>query len=86
MKLKERVISPTPRFFRKIRTIGLALIAISGVILTAPVSMPAIIVSFAGYAGVAGGVMSAVSQLAVEDIVDPPVEPDIYWNINKPSS
>lgn len=83
MKLKERVISPTPKFFRNVRAIGLALIAISGVILTAPVSIPASIITLAGYAGVAGGVMSAVSQMAVEE---PPVEPRIPWKINKSAS
>ena len=67
MTLKERVAAPTPPFFRKIRMIGLALAAISGVILTAPVSLPVSILSLAGYAGVAGGIMSAISQMAVEN-------------------
>lgn len=67
MTLKERAAAPTPPFFRKIRMIGLALAAISGVLLTAPVSLPVSILSLAGYAGVAGGIMSVISQMAVEN-------------------
>lgn len=57
--------APTPRFFKKIRNIGLVLTAVSGVIATAPVSLPALLVSAAGYLAVAGGIASAVSQTAV---------------------
>lgn len=71
MTLKERVAAPTPPFFRKIRMIGLALAAISGVLLTAPVSLPVSILSLAGYAGVAGGIMSVISQMAVENSLMP---------------
>lgn len=67
MKIKERVLAPTPRFFKKIRMAGLVLAAISGAILTAPVSLPAAIVSVAGYAALAGGIMSAISQMAVDE-------------------
>lgn len=56
---------PTPKFFRKLRNIGLVLTAVAGVIATAPVSLPAAVVSIAGYLAVAGGIMSAVSQTAV---------------------
>ena len=64
-KLVQRIQEPTPKFFRKLRNIGLALTAISGVIVTAPVSLPALVVSVAGYLAVAGGIASAVSQAAV---------------------
>ncbi|MFK7001502.1 hypothetical protein [Flavobacterium oreochromis] len=47
------------------RNIGLVLLSVSGVIATAPVSLPAIIVTVSGYAAVAGGILSAVSQLTV---------------------
>ena len=56
---------PTPKSFRKLRNIGLALTAVSGVIATAPVSLPALVVSVAGYLAVAGGIASAVSQASV---------------------
>lgn len=67
MTIKDRVAAPTPPFFRKIRMIGLALAAISGALLTAPVFLPAAILTVAGYAGVAGGIMSAISQMTVEE-------------------
>lgn len=64
-KLVQRIQEPTPKFFRKLRNIGLALTAVSGVIATAPVTLPALVVSVAGYLAVAGGIASAVSQAAV---------------------
>ena len=64
-KLMQRIQEPTPKFFRKLRNIGLALTAVSSVIVTAPVSLPALVVSVAGYLAVAGGIASAVSQAAV---------------------
>ena len=64
-KFVQRIQEPTPKFFRKLRNIGLALTAVSGVIVTAPVSLPALVVSVAGYLAVAGGIASAVSQAAV---------------------
>lgn len=73
MKLSERLQSPTPKFFRVLRNIGLALAAAGGVILTAPIGLPAAVVALGGYLTVAGGVMTAVSQSAVDgekDCVD----------------
>jgi ABC-type xylose transport system permease subunit len=67
MNLVERVKAPTPKFFRVLRTIGLSLVAASGVLLTAPISLPAAVITLAGYLTVAGTVMSAVSQTAVQD-------------------
>ena len=58
---------PTPVFFKKIRNIGLAVAAIGGAILTAPVSLPVLVVKLAGYLAVAGGVMSGVSQATVKN-------------------
>ena len=67
MKIIERAQAPTPKFFKLLRTIGIALLAVSGVLLTAPVTLPAVVVTVAGYTAVAGGVLSAVSQITVED-------------------
>ncbi len=67
MDFIERAQAPTPKFFKILRTIGLALLAVSGAILTAPVTLPAIVVTIAGYTAVAGGVLSAVSQVTVDD-------------------
>lgn len=66
MTVVERVKAPTPKFFKTLRTIGLALAAVGGAILAAPVAVPAALVSIAGYVALAGGVMTAVSQTAVD--------------------
>lgn len=63
MTIVERAKAPTPRFFKVLRTIGLALLAISGSVVTAPVALPVAVVTVAGYVAVAGGVLSAVSQI-----------------------
>jgi len=67
MKIIERAQAPTPKFFKLLRTIGLAMLAVSGALLTAPVALPVMVVTVAGYTAVAGGVLSAVSQITVED-------------------
>lgn len=66
MKLIERVSSPTPKFFKKLRNIGLILAAVSGTIVAAPIALPAVVIQIAGYLAVASSVASAVSQTAVE--------------------
>ena len=65
MNLLERVSSPTPTFFQKLRNIGLALAAISAAIIAAPVTLPTIVVTIAGYLAVAGTVLSGVSQITI---------------------
>lgn len=62
MTIKERMVSPTPKFFKKIRNISLILGSISSVILTAPISLPAGIITLAGYLAVASGIASVISQ------------------------
>ena len=62
-KIINRAKAPTPKFFKVLRNIGLALAAVGGTILAAPVALPVAIVSIGGYIAVAGGVISAVSQL-----------------------
>ena len=61
----DRAKAPTPKFFIKLRNIGLIMTTISTIIITAPVSIPSTLIAIAGYIGVAGGVMSAVSQLTI---------------------
>jgi uncharacterized membrane protein HdeD (DUF308 family) len=67
MNIVYRAQAPTPKFFRILRSIGLVLLAISGTILAAPVALPVALVSAAGYVAVAGGVISAVSQMTVNN-------------------
>lgn len=70
MNLTERYNRPTPKFFRILRNIGIALAATGGAILAAPISFPAIVLSVAGYLTVAGSVATAVSQAVVADVND----------------
>lgn len=65
MKIVERIKAPTPNFFKILRSIGLALLAISGTIVAAPIVLPLTVATVAGYMAVAGGVLSAVSQMTV---------------------
>ena len=66
MSVVERVKAPTPKFFRTLRNIGLALAAVGGAILAAPIAIPASLITIAGYVTLAGGVMTAVCQTAVD--------------------
>ena len=66
MGVIKRLKEPTPRFFRKIRNIGIAIASIGATILAAPVALPAAIISVAGYLTVAGTVATAVSQAVTE--------------------
>jgi len=68
MKIVKRITAPTPKFFKILRSIGLALLAISGTVVAAPIVLPATVVTIAGYMAVAGGVISAVSQMTVSPI------------------
>jgi len=62
-----RAMAPTPKFFKTLRNVGLVLAAVAGTVLTAPVGLPIVVVKIAGYLAVAGGVLSAVSQVTVVD-------------------
>ncbi len=66
MNIVKRVVAPTPRLFRVLRSVGLVLTAVGTVVVTAPVVLPAVVVAVAGYLTVAGGVLSAVSQITVD--------------------
>jgi uncharacterized membrane protein HdeD (DUF308 family) len=67
MNIVERAKAPTPKFFKVLRSIGMALLAISGSIIAAPVVLPVAVVSVAGYVALAGGVISVISQITVDD-------------------
>ena len=68
MKITERYKRKTPSFFRKLRNIGIALATAGGVIIAAPISLPAAVITIATYLTVAGTVATAVSQAVVSDI------------------
>jgi hypothetical protein len=84
MKIVERIKSPTPKFFKILRSIGLAMLAISGTIVAAPIVLPATVVAVAGYMAVAGGVISAVSQMTVSPEANEGRKKEVEENQNKP--
>lgn len=67
MTILNRFTAPTPKLFQQLRNIGLTLAAIGGILIAAPVALPTTIITIGGYLTVAGGVLSAVSQLTVND-------------------
>lgn len=66
MSIFNRMKAPTPKFFRRLRNVGLTLAALGGTILTAPVGLPAAVITIGGYLTVAGSVIGAVSQATVK--------------------
>ena len=63
MNVVKRAKAPTPKFFKVLRNVGLALAAVGGTILAAPIALPVAITTLGGYLVVAGSVASAVSQV-----------------------
>jgi hypothetical protein len=55
LTLAERVMAPTPKFFKTLRMIGLVIGLVGGAIVTV-----------GGYLALAGGIVTGVSQTAVE--------------------
>jgi hypothetical protein len=60
-----RMADTTPKFFKILRNIGVALAAVSAAVFASKVALPPIVTDMAGYLAVAGSVMGAVSQTAV---------------------
>jgi uncharacterized membrane protein HdeD (DUF308 family) len=71
MNIIKRAKAPTPKFFKVLRNIGLALAAVGGTILAAPIALPIVVTTVGGYLAVAGGVVSAVSQLTTGEAILP---------------
>lgn len=67
MTIINRFTAPTPKLFQQLRNIGLTLAAIGGILIAAPVALPTTVITIGGYLTVAGGVISAVCQLTVND-------------------
>ena len=65
LNLISRIEAPTPKWFRIVRNLGLALSAVGGVLVAAPVALPAGIVTLGGYLLLGGSIIGAVSQTAV---------------------
>ena len=84
MNIIERAKAPTPKFFKIMRIIGLALLAVSGSLMASPIALPAAVVTVAGYVAVAGGVLSAISQVTVDDVALKQTHSKEQQVVNKP--
>jgi uncharacterized membrane protein HdeD (DUF308 family) len=75
MNVVERVVAPTPKWFKILRTIGIVLASVGGVIIASPVALPVALVSAAGYLVLGGSIISIVSQTAVKSEEEPKINP-----------
>jgi hypothetical protein len=75
MNVVERALAPTPKWFKILRTVGIALATIGGTIIAAPVALPVGLVSAAGYLVLGGSIISVVSQTAVKTEEEPKINP-----------
>ena len=66
LNIVERALAPTPKWFKILRTVGIALASIGGTIIAAPVALPVGLVSAAGYLVLGGSIISVLSQTAVK--------------------
>jgi hypothetical protein len=66
MNIVDRVVAPCPPFFKKIRNAALIIGGIATAVLTAPVSLPALAITVAGYLATASAVAVTVSQCTVD--------------------
>ena len=66
LSVAERLTAPTPKFFRRVRAIGIALGAIGAAVLAAPIALPVMMTTIAGYLATAGAVATAVSSTTVD--------------------
>ncbi len=80
LNLVERVTAPTPKWFKIIRNIGITLTAVGGAILTAPIALPATIVTVGGYLILGGTVATAIAQTAMRDDNDEEIKPNESFN------
>ena len=71
MNIVERVQAPTPKWFKILRTVGIVLASVGGVIIASPVALPVGLVSAAGYLVLGGSIISVVSQTAVKEEESP---------------
>ncbi|MFC6877720.1 hypothetical protein [Flavobacterium myungsuense] len=71
MNVVERALAPTPKWFKILRTVGIALATIGGTIIASPVALPLGLVSAAGYLVLGGSIISVVSQTAVKSEEEP---------------
>lgn len=66
MNIVERALAPTPKWFKVLRSVGIALASVGGIIIASPIALPVGLVSAAGYLVLGGSIISVVSQTAVK--------------------
>ena len=75
MNVVERALAPTPKWFKILRTVGIALASVGGIIIASPIALPVGLVSAAGYLVLGGSIISVVSQTAVKSEEKPKTNP-----------
>jgi ABC-type xylose transport system permease subunit len=68
--IKKRWNAPTPKFWKNVQKVAIAIGAAAGVVIAAPITLPTAVVTVAGYLVTAGTVAATLSQLTVEDNQD----------------
>lgn len=71
LNIVERTMAPTPKWFKILRNVGIALASVGGIIIGSPVALPIGLVSAAGYLVLGGSIISVVSQTAVKSDEEP---------------
>jgi len=66
MKIKDRFLAPTPKFWRKVRNILIGIGTVSGALIVAP-GLPVLLVTLATYGVTIGTIGATLSQLTVEE-------------------
>lgn len=65
LNLVSRIKEPTPKWFKIIRSAGLVLSAVGGVLVADPVALPATLITVGGYLLLGGTLATAISQTAI---------------------
>lgn len=65
--LRKRWNSKTPKFWKRVQQIAIVAGTVAGVIIAAPVALPAAVITVAGYVATAGTVAATLAQLTVVD-------------------
>ena len=66
MSISQRWNAPTPKFWKRVQKIAITSGAIAGIIIASPYTIPAAIITVAGYVATAGTVAATLSQLTIE--------------------
>lgn len=67
MTVKQRWKAQTPKFWKRVQKAAITVGAIAGVIIAAPITLPAAVLTVAGYVATAGTVAATLSQLTIEN-------------------